>query len=59
MTKKDYQIIAAAISDFLSGSNNRTSRIHLHTFTTLHLMPKLKEENSRFDVDKFLKAALY
>lgn len=57
MTKKHYQLIATAIADY-NATVPLNQRIHLETFTTLHLMPKLKADNPKFDEKRFIEAAL-
>lgn len=53
MTRKDYQVIAQAISD-------ARDKYTPENVTVAHivgvLMSRLKEENPRFDHNKFLKA---
>ena len=61
MSRKDYIRIAAALKDSRAQTFNDPQLIkaadHQHALTAMALATALKEDNSRFDRERFLKAA--
>ena len=56
MNNKDYTLITNAIADY-QGILPLEKRIHIETFVTLYLIPKLKEDNDKFNTEMFLKSS--